>query len=1522
MKRRYLVLAVSAITLAVIVVVAAGIIGVGVGTAPGREMIRSIVEKQVAGRVKGKIHIGRVTETLLTGFTIDSFEIRGPDDSLFVATGPVKMEYDPRDLMDRRLLLRNVVVERPVFRLAVNENGDWNFQKIFASDGPSTPDVPGRGFGDFIKLQNVRIRNGQFIWVRPWSPDDSLRGAKRDSAVRTNLASSSREIRRSAEGFTHTYRWTRLNAVLPSVRIADPDSAGQEFVLQSLNVEEQEPPFSFRNARGVVRKLGDSIFVDARHFDLPASTGSARGKIWWGSSLPVRVDMRIKADSVSLNDVAWVYETLPRTGGGRTNLHIRNNRDNLNAFEYVLTDMDVRSTRSHLTGAMTFVVGNEVLEVRDVDLRASPVNFDLLRTLAGEDFSVDWQGDLIGHVKGRGGPLTRFQVDDSDMMWRDTHVRGAVSRFAGRGELDILYPEFTKFRGFDVNVGTLDLRSIQHLFPEFPRLGGTVSGVARLDSSWLDVRFSQADVRHANGPGEPTRVTGSGRVTWTEEFMIYDVAVNAQPLSLDMMSRAYELGLTGLVSGPIKASGTSENLLVDAQLEGPAGRFTYSGNVDLYPLSVAAKGSGRVDALQVSKLLAGGKAPAGFLTGTYQLDVRGDTNDLGTLQGSASAFIERSEIAGARVYPSRVRARFAEGRLILDTLRVESTAARIEGSGALGLTDRVRDSVRYTLTVDSLGGLRRYITSFLADTARPGQGVDSISGTLAISGSISGSLPSLDVSGALQGSGLYVRRDAGHEVSGTFALRDIQRGARGTATFRVDTLDLGGIRLDTLGGSVAFSRPNEGAFTFGARAITGVRLAGQGDIAMAPDSLIAVVLRDLSLATDSSRWTLRGPAAISRTAQSLTVDSLVLANGRGGRVALEALVPRVPGARARMFLRADSIPLFDVGRVAQLQRALSGLGHLTVQGAGTSSAPVLNLQAALRGVRYGGMSVEGVTATAEYANDRAQVGLDLARGGRTAIVARGSLPLAIRYFGAQLLEHDPLRATIRTDSASLEVVEAFIPGLREARGRLTANLDVAGSWDHPDVTGGLRIENGEVWLDSLGIQLRGVEVDVRLFGHADSLAVHRMSAWSGAGPANALAVSGYVTYRDISNPYLRLQLEAREFHALDRRSLGRLDASTEAGGLRLRGQLRGATLTGGIVVDRGTLYLPDPELARKQVDFTSTLRDTSMFGQTGGTTSRLLESIIIDGVRVTLGDEVWLRSEEANIKLGGALNVQRHQKRGLAAALGSLESDSTYVPTLDGVLRAERGTYTLALGLVQREFQVEGGTITFFGATELPPELNISALHTVRTAASGDLRIRVRLTGPLFPNPIVTLESAESFALSQSDLVSYLIFGQPNFELGNESRGYVQLAAQTLLPSTQTFVATQLRTWVGSAADFLQLRPGTADAGQVLGENRSEALGDFFWSSRLGGEKQITNNLFVSVSTGLCPFRSAERANYVDFEDAFIAGLSGKIEYRLSRDASLRAGKEPAADLCRPYVGRIVAAPSQWGLSLFKTWRF
>jgi len=1284
-------------------------------------------------------------------------------------------------------------------------------------------------------------------------------------------------------------------------------------------------------AAAAVRNLGDSVWLDIKHFDLPASTGSGSGKVVWGSGLPVRYDIRVKGDSVALNDVAWVYPTLPRTGGGSMELRIRNQRDNLRIIDYALSKLDVNSMGSHLTGAMTFGVGGPVLIVKDVALEGSPIDFRLLHQLNGKPLPVDWQGQIYGVVRGPGGPVNRFRVADARGVFQDAHVRGATSRFAARGELDILLPAFTVFHGFEVESPRIDLRTIEFLYPNFPRLGGYVVGRAVLDSSWLDVRFRDGEVTHYDGPATPSHATGSGRVTYGEQFMTYDVSVNAQPVSLTMLSRAYPLGLHGVLTGPIQAKGTTDTMQLSLDLTGPAGRITYNGTVDAYPLSVAAHGGGRVERLDLSQLVGKFAAPPASLTGNYQLDVRGDTNDLRTLAGHATVLLERSDFDGIRLSPSRLRARFGNGRMYVDTLRIESFAGSIGASGAIGLGPGVSDSLRYQITVDYLEGLRRYISPFLSSSAQPGVAVstDSIAGSGAVSGMVRGSLDRLDVSGRMNAAKVYLGREAGRTLTGTFALSDVARGPRGTASLRVDTLSIGGIAMDTLGLSVRFDAPERGVFTLGGVGVNGVTLSMRGDMALG-DSTRSVVMRDLALDTDSSRWRLAGPAVILARGKGVSIDSLVLVNGRAGRIALEGSVP--DSGKAKFLFSADSVPLRDVGRIAQLTTPLSGWAHVTAQGAGSITAPVVNVQTTLTAVRYGGAHVERVNGVVEYLGKRADVSMDLASGGRTALVARASLPIELKYFGARLLD-DSLRGTIRTDSASFDIIEALIPGLRDATGKLAANLAIAGTWKHPDLAGQLKVDNGEVTVDALGIRMKGVNVDVALFGHNDSLAVRRFVGWSGATAADSISLRGYVAYSDLDDPYLSLTLNARTFHALDRRSLARLDVSTERDGVRLRGRLHGATLTGGLIVDRGTIFLPDPELARKQVvDLTSQFVDTSTAARQllPAPPSKLLESLIIDGVRVTLGDEVWLRSREANVKLAGSLNVQRSSRtrRGTILGVGTATGSDTLGLAFEGVLRAERGTYTLSLGLVQREFQVEGGTITFYPNPEIAPELNISAVHTVHTVRSenkADLRIRVRLTGPLFPNPIVSLESAESFALSQSDLVSYLIFGQPNFELGNESQGYVQLAAQTLFPSLQTVATSQLRGVLGSWADIVQLRPGSSDpTAWTNADTRSEAFGEIFWTSRLGAEKQLSDNVFVSLSTGICQFspKIEQTSSASQWED-FYNGLSGKIEWRLSGTASVKAGKEPSAQVCgRQSIGRLVPTPSQWGLSLFKSWRF
>ncbi|HEX9084580.1 MAG TPA: hypothetical protein VF836_07560, partial [Gemmatimonadaceae bacterium] len=456
MTRRLRIVIASAIVLVgLLVIVFLSVVGV-THTGFGQERVRGMVATMLEGSVKGKVYIGHMSGGFFTGVTIDSVEMRDDEDSVFFASGPITVSYDPRDLFDRRILLSHLEAEHPVVHLRQHENGDWNWRRIFPASVEKQKRNE-RGFGQYIVVDSTVIRDATVTLTLPWHPSDTLRGAKRDSALRFELTRSDHEIRRTREGLARTWRWTQAQANLGFARLADPDTIGRLVRIRKASFTETDPPFKFRNVSGTALNLGDSVFIDSDHFDLPGSTGKAHGSVVWGSDLPIRYYLHIIGDSVSLSDVAWVYPTLPTTGGGKMVLDIRSER-NPRFLDYIITNMDVRTTRSRLLGQMTFGTGGSVLAVKNVDLQAAPVDFDLLRTLNGKPFPYDWQGKITGNVRASGGPLNHFNVEQSALIFEDAHVPGAVTEARGEGELDILFPAFTAFHDFNVDVATLDLR--------------------------------------------------------------------------------------------------------------------------------------------------------------------------------------------------------------------------------------------------------------------------------------------------------------------------------------------------------------------------------------------------------------------------------------------------------------------------------------------------------------------------------------------------------------------------------------------------------------------------------------------------------------------------------------------------------------------------------------------------------------------------------------------------------------------------------------------------------------------------------------------------------------------------------------------------------------------------------------------------------------------------------------------------------------------------------------------------------
>src|ERR1035437_4652582 len=757
MGRRRLVVLLSAITM---MLIGAGIIGALVAATQsdgGREWIRTQLVRQVARGVHGRLFVGKLSGSFLTDFEVDSLALIGPDDSVFIATGSTHITYDPRDLIDGRIIVRSVELQHPFFVIRKENDGVWNYDKVFPPTGaqpkgpppsrsafgaivqlrnvrirglhfqltlpwapddslkgaqPKGPPPPRSAFGAIVQPRNVRIRGLHFQLPLPWAPDDSLKGARRDSAIVRNLTAKDQEIRavvvKGKRGYQRTLRWTEGNFTFNRIRLRQPDKPGMQFDIARLDVNEHSPPFDVRNMRGIVLLRGDSLWMDIRHLELPGSVARGSGWLEWAGKRGVQFDLRILSDSVSLRDVSWIAPVIPKTGGGSMELRIKSDRDP-RLLNYVISKMDLRTNASHLKGAMTFAVGGPVLILKDMDVEAMPFDFALIETMNGGKFPQPWNGTFTGTVRARGGPVNHFAVDDLQLTYADRNVAGATSVFAGRGELDILNPANATFHGFRLELTRFDLRTAQFLSEGFPRLNGVISGEATLDSIWTDVRFRDADITHRDGDSTPpSHFKGDGRLSTGGANVGFEVAVAALPISVSTIARSYPgLPIRGEYPGPLRLQGDISDFSATADLVGEAGRLQLEGQFDAASPGYRVSSRGSVGALDLQRGLASPGAPSTSINGRFVTSLEFDS--LPNMMGEAQFFVDRSLIGGVRVYDGLASLRFAGGALRVDTLRVESSGGTLTAHGGLGLGATQSDSLLFHIDVDSLGGLRQYL---------------------------------------------------------------------------------------------------------------------------------------------------------------------------------------------------------------------------------------------------------------------------------------------------------------------------------------------------------------------------------------------------------------------------------------------------------------------------------------------------------------------------------------------------------------------------------------------------------------------------------------------------------------------------------------------------------------------------------------------------------------------------------------------------------------------------------------------
>lgn len=1198
------------------------------------------------------------------------------------------------------------------------------------------------------------------------------------------------------------------------------------------------------------------------------------------------------------------------------------------------TGEDVPPSTIAVQGPVT-LGGEEGVRFRGLQVQLRPLHLAALRPMVTER-----PERLRGTARGTfllSGSMNDLRVGDGDLTYlvgdappsRLTGIRLRVQR----------EPELS----FDVALVAqpIALGTLAELFPALPFRTATFSGPIRLVGTMDQFRVD-ADLGGSAGriavqgtvmPGTPLRFDLSGRVSsFSPDAVLtgsvpvegpmtgtFAAAGSAQDFgfNVDLAQADGRFALQGRMRNPggappvFRVAGDVSNFnlgaiigrprLFPSRMTGPislqgGGGDPYRFDVDLrsatgildvegfyQPGTVPSYSvAGNVSGLNLSQLPGGEALPPSDLRGQIDLEGRGAT--LETFAGRLRFNATGSTLAGLPLEAMQVDLTVTDGVLQVETLNASLAGSQLTASGTWGLTRPVpSNQLTFRLVARDLARLRPLLE------AAPGL-QPQLAGSFVLQGTVAGSVgtPVIDV--AFRGQNLRYDqwRAARLEFDTDVTLLDGFNRMQGELTLSGDGLALGGaMSFDSLRVRVAGTEERMAVrLVASQRGASDVQLAGVMELeGRAPRG---VLLDSLTVRAGDTEWRLEQPASIQWAGtQGVRVGNLVLRRlgDAEGLIHVDGTIPPAGDADLRVTVRNLDL---EIGRrILPTSPEIEGVVDLDLLLQGPIGDPELSVQGRASSVRYRELALDSVVLRANYDERRMETFATFWSASQQTAVLEALVPMRLSVGSAipqfELLRTEPVRARLQADSLAIALLTAPFPTVEDGAGVIAGEVTLAGTIARPQVGGFVTVTGGAVTIPQLG--RRYDQINGRLILDEQTILVDNLVIWSD-GQA---VVNGSVRLDDLTRPELYLTAQAEGFHAIDNPQVADLTVSTGPRGLQLTGRMPAPVLTGDLRLEKGAIYIPSlNEQAPLEIagaDISQIGVDTAVVAGVGPT---FMERVRITDLNVAVEEGVWLESDEARVQIRGSLVVVR--------------TGPDF--RIYGTLQAVRGTYALTIGPLVREFEVVSGSIRFFGTPDFNPELDITAEHEIRavggTAGAPALNIVVRLTGTL-EYPRVALTSGTQPPLPESELLSYLIFGQPSFRL-NETTG--AFAQQVLVQELLGGLLIQELGQLGLPCQYFRLR------------GRPNLLNsDPLRSTSVECGVQLLPDLFLTLETGVLPAGTGS--------SGLLGTLLGvSLDWEVNRFVTARLAREPVQSGLRSLILVPVEVKYQWSADVKGRWEF
>ncbi len=1504
----------------------------------GRERSRRFVVNLLNAQTHGIVKADAMHGNLLSGATLVHVSITDSAAHPFLTADSITLHYVPRSFLAQRLDFDNVIVYHPDVVVSRLPNGPWNYRILWPATPPRAPGDTLPGWGSTVRLTNVTIVNG-FVTVRsPWAPRAGVSARVRDSIITDALSAGSRlYINRAPGGFQKVVTLERMNAKVPFVRWADPAYASRYVQIAALRMD----AFPFRPPAAQVRALAgnfefndDSLWWKGARAQLPHSAMNGDG-VYDLNNGDMRLTLAVAPASFA--DFHWLYPHFPTTGGGNLAMLVQWKGV---TQDYVIRKADLRTGPAHFTGDLGVTVTDTVF-FHDANVRFSGVTTRQIEDAAPGIHSPR-QGVLSGRAKFSGTP--KRMTLDADITFA-TNGRG-TNRVAAVGVVGFTptKPVVVSARDLHVRLEPLQIDIVKLLFPTLP-VGGTLSGTAVLNGSGAQqLVATNIDIVHQDGRNI-SHATGRASVH-TIGRQTMDLDVEARPLALAELTKfAPSMPLKGMAHGPVHAHGPIDAMQVDTRLSLPGGgEFALTGTVDFLSKELGYDVVADATRLDLSWVVMYG--PVTSLTGGGR--ARGRGFKPATMYSDLAFTFGPSSIDTIGVDSAFVEAHLANGVANIARAHLQGSGTNIDLSGQLGLDSLHAGSLAYAVVVDSLEQFARFIpgaTAPVADTvvvkprpriafeARRRARADSaataretevqraianlppptlrlptdtpraipkglLAGSLRANGTIKGSVDRFSLEGTASGTGLIVQGNAVRHFAADYTWLDA-RTKKSTVglKLRADTISAYGFAFDSLAGDLTYLAPN-GTVALRVRQGTQRDYSVMGDFTL-DKARNLLRLKEIALRFDSTTWRTTHPATIHFGASGVEVVNLELRDGPTRRIYANGLLPTK--GTANFDLQVTDFAVENVAELLQSDLALTGRLNLDAHVSGTAEDPRAAGKLDFVKGTYNETVVPEIHGTFSYANRQLTTNASATdTSGKVLASLNGTVPINLALSGvtgSRLLDL-PLSFALGSDSLPIELIPQFTAALTDVKGSAVGKVTVGGTLKRPVLNGNVTLTDVQFRLAATGALLEHVNGTVRMTG--DSVYVDSI-----VGVANGpVRLSGTIAVGNWREPTFDLAIVSRDAQLINNAN-GEVHADAD---LHVSGGLGAPTVTGAVTVLHGVLYIPESR-GKKIIG----AGDPSLFNviDTSLTMQRDLfpaQSAIFRNLHVDVDFNVmrntWVRSRDANVEVftDGPLKV-------------SVVGDAL---SLTGAIDADRGEYTF----LAKRFQIKRGSALFIGTPDLNPTLQITAEYQVKQAAGTATNIRV-LIGGTVETPRISLESDAQPPLSQSDLLSYLAFGERSTSLlqfnqtslSANSGGNLLSVAGTRLAGIAIGVA--LDEAKGGAArslglDVFNVTPGDFPVG-------TGGIDQFFKGTEIEAGRYIDPRTFASLIFTPGAFTCTTSHS----QNSSCAPPGATITHRTARGLRLDVSYSPRYFLDPPTLaGQTFTGGGQFGAFLIREWRF